>query len=151
MQLTHYQPWSLLNRFQNGRARSNLLDQFLNELAENDVSTLKEGQWLPAVDISEEESRYLIHADLPGIDPKEIEITAENGVLTIQGNRSSEKEDKQEGYTRRERSYGSFYRSFTLPDNADTDAIEAKGKDGVLEISLPKVKAKQAKRITVKN
>ncbi len=151
MQLTHYQPWSLLNRFQNGQARSNLFDQLLNEMAEPEASTLKTGQWLPAVDIKEEENRYLIHADIPGVDPKDIEITADSGVLTIKGERSVEKEDKQEGYTRRERSYGSFYRSFTLPDNADTDHIEAKGKDGVLEIALPKAKAKLAKRSTVKS
>ena len=149
MQVTRYEPWTLLKTLNKDLNRLSLFDQLINE-GSNDDATLQSG-WIPAVDIKEEEQQFVIHADLPGIDPKEIEITAEDNVLTIQGSRRAETEQKKDAYTRRERSYGHFYRSFTLPDNANTDAIEAKGNNGVLEIILPKQAEKQARRITVKS
>ena len=93
----------------------------------------------------------MILADLPGIDPKDIEITMENGTLAIRGERKSETEEEREGYHRVERARGSFYRRFTLPDTANTDKIEARGKDGVLEIVIPKHDKVQPRKIAVKN
>jgi HSP20 family protein len=107
--------------------------------------------WRPAVDIREEENRFVILADLPGVDPKDIDITMEQGVLSIKGERVSDKEESHEGYKRVERVRGTFYRRFSLPDSADAERIEAKGKDGVLEIVLPKLEKEQARRISVKS
>ena len=105
--------------------------------------------WRPAVDIKEEADRFVIMADLPGVDPGDIEITMENGVLSIKGERKSEIRDEKEGYKRVERVSGTFYRRFSLPDSADAERIAAKGKDGVLEVSLPKHEKVQPRRIAV--
>lgn len=107
--------------------------------------------WCPAVDIKEEEDRFVIYADLPGVDPKQIEITMDQGVLTLKGCRSDEKKEESEGYKRVERITGSFYRCFNLPDTADADRIEARGKDGVLEITLPKQEKVQPRRVSVQS
>ena len=93
----------------------------------------------------------MIIADLPGVDPKNIEITMEQGVLTIKGERASDKEESHEGYKRVERVRGTFYRRFSLPDSADAEHIEANGKNGVLEIVLPKLEKVQPRKITVKS
>ncbi len=108
--------------------------------------------FVPAVDIKEEEDRYLIQVDLPGVDPQDVEVTLENNVLTIRGERKTEAEEKREGYYRVERVYGSFFRSFTLPAEVDEEKIEASYKDGVLTISVPKrpEAVKKAKKIEIK-
>jgi HSP20 family protein len=106
--------------------------------------------WAPAVDVKEDDDKYVIHADVPGVDPKDIEVTMENGILTLRGERTSESETEKGEYKRIERTHGSFYRRFTLPDTADGDKIEAKTKHGVVEIVIPKSTAKKARRIEVK-
>ena len=106
--------------------------------------------WAPAVDVKEEDDKYVIHADVPGVDPKDIEVTMENGILTLRGERTSESETEKDNYKRIERTHGSFYRRFTLPDTADGDNIEAKTKHGVVEIVIPKSAAQKARRIEVK-
>jgi HSP20 family protein len=106
--------------------------------------------WAPAVDIKDEAERFLIRVDLPGVDPKDVEVTLDNGVLSIRGERNEEKSEEREGYRRAERFSGSFFRQFTLPDAADGDAVTARADKGVLEIIVPKSKQSQAKRITVK-
>jgi HSP20 family protein len=95
-------------------------------------------QWAPRVDIREEDKRFVILADVPGVDPKEIEISMEKGILSIKGERKAESKEETGKLTRVERSYGAFYRRFALPDSADADGITAVGKHGVLEISIPK-------------
>jgi HSP20 family protein len=115
------------------------------------VSNVVTSAWRPAVDIKEETDRFVILADLPGVDPKDIEITAENGMLTVRGERKFEKDEEQEGFRRVERVRGTFYRRFSLPDTADTNGIKARGKDGVLEITLPKHEKVQPKKITVQS
>ena len=105
--------------------------------------------WRPAVDIKEEDKQFVIRADIPGVDPKDIEITMEAGILSIKGERTVEEKDENGGYKRIERARGTFYRRFSLPDTADVEKIEARGKDGVLEIVLPKHKKVQPRRITV--
>ena len=150
MALVRYEPWSMFDKFQEELGRLGLLDPVNRESIEGDNSNIVTSHWRPAVDIREEKDRYVIIADLPGVDPKDIEITMEQGVLTIKGERSSEKEESHEGYSRVERVRGSFYRRFSLPDSTDPENIEAKGKDGVLEITLPKSEKVQPKKITVK-
>jgi HSP20 family protein len=107
---------------------------------------------LPAVDVTESDKAYEITAELPGMDEKNIDVKFANGVLTIKGEKQDEKEEKQKDYYVRERSYGSFERSFQVPDGVDADKIEANFKKGVLTLSLPKnAEAQKAeKKITVK-
>jgi len=106
----------------------------------------------PAVDISDTEKAYEITAELPGIDEKNIEVNVANGVLTIKGEKQDDKEEKKKDYYLRERTYGSFERSFEVPDGVDADKIEASFKKGVLTITLPKKPEAQkaAKKIDVK-
>ncbi len=150
MSLVRYEPYNLFNRFQREINRLGLFDPFVNELEDDDNSNIVVSHWRPAVDIKEEDNRFVIRADIPGVDPKDIEITMDQGVLTIKGERSSDKEEESRSYKRVERSRGTFYRRFALPDTADADKIEATGKDGVLEIVLPKLEKVQPRRITVK-
>lgn len=107
---------------------------------------------VPAVDIAETDKAYEITAELPGMDEKNIEVKFADGVLTIRGEKKDEKEEKKKDYYLSERSYGSFQRSFQVPDGVDTDKIEATFKKGVLSVALPKsVEAqKAAKKIDVK-
>ena len=107
--------------------------------------------WNPAVDIREEKDKFLIMADIPGVDPKDIEITMEDGVLTVKGERYSKTKNDDEMYKSLERSSGSFYRRFSLPDTADGEHIEAKGNNGVLEITIPKHEKVQPRKIEVKS
>lgn len=101
--------------------------------------------WTPRVDVCEEDARYVILADIPGVDAKDIEISMDKGVLTIKGERKSEVAAESGKVTRAERCHGAFERSFALPDSADAEAITASGKHGVLEIAIPK-KARAAPR-----
>ena len=145
MNLARYEPTDLWSRMQ----------QQLNELwrssPEFEASNVATSSWMPLVDIKEEPERFLIKADIPGVKPEEIEVTMENGALTIRGERRAEKEEKKEGYHRIERSRGSFYRRFAMPDSADADHIKAQGKDGVLEIEIPKRAILKPRKIDVKS
>ena len=109
-------------------------------------------QWSPLVDITEEEKEYLIRAELPDMKKEDVRLTVENGVLTISGERKFEKEEKGRKYHRIERAYGSFVRSFSLPEDADGSKVTADFKDGMLQVHLPKsVKATpKAIEITVR-
>ena len=149
MALVRYEPWNLLNQFQDEVNR--LFESRLGDLNESDNSSIVTSGWRPAVDIKEEENRFVILADVPGVDPKDIEVTMEDGVLTLKGERSTQKEEEREGYKRIERARGSFYRRFSLPDSANAEGIKAKGKDGVLEIVIPKHERVQPRRITVQS
>jgi HSP20 family protein len=142
MAITRYEPWSLLNQLQKEIERSQE-----GKAGESSVAT---AEWAPAVDIKEETDKFVIHADIPGVKPEDIEVSMEAGVLTVKGVKESEAKTEKEGYKRVERSYGSFYRRFGLPDSADGEAINAKSKNGVLEIIIPKREAIKPKRIDVK-
>jgi HSP20 family protein len=110
----------------------------------------KEMQWSPAADISETASEYLVKAELPGVKREDVKVTLEDGVVTIEGERKLEKEDKGEKVHRIERFYGSFSRSFTLPEDADAAAVRADSKDGVLNVHIPKIKGeKKAKPVEI--
>ncbi len=134
--IRYQQPWGMMEQMRRE------MDRMMGE--ENAAS-----DWVPAVDIKEETACFTIVADLPGIAPGDIDIHAENGMLTIQGGRESEKKEEKQGYKRIERSYGSFFRRFTLPDSADTDQISAKGENGVLTITIPKRAEIQPRKIAV--
>ena len=146
MTLVRYEPWNMLTRLQNEMNR--LFDDRLprNEDSGNVVTS----DWIPRVDIKEEDKRFVIMADIPGVDPKDIEVTMENGMLSIKGERTSENTDEGAGYKRIERTRGSFYRRFSMPDTADADKISAHGRHGVLEIVIPKHERVQARKISVK-
>lgn len=106
-------------------------------------------QWLPVVDIIEEEGQFRVTAELPGIEKKDIHVDIKDNVLTLRGERSKEKTAEGEHYYRRERSFGSFTRSFSLPENVDAEAIKADYKNGVLSIAIPKPEKAVPKAITV--
>jgi HSP20 family protein len=106
-------------------------------------------EWLPAFDVSETSEEIVVQAELPGMEIKDIDITLTDGLLTIKGEKKKEKEDKQEHYHRVERVYGSFSRSFRLPAEVRADAIDAKYRDGVLVVTLPKAEEVKPKRIEV--
>ena len=139
-----------------GRGRG-LLNRLLSEdLGQIDFDNLLAREpdlaadWTPAVDISEETDHYLLTADLPGVKPDDIEITMENGILTLQGQRDEEQRSEAAGYKRYERIRGSFLRRFALPDIANGEDIEAETKHGVLELKIPKRAELAAKKIAVK-
>jgi HSP20 family protein len=106
--------------------------------------------WVPTVDISEDDKEYLIKAEVPEVDKKEVKVAVQEGVLTIQGERKQEKEEKGRKFHRVERSYGSFVRSFSLPENVAEDKLRAEFKDGVLLVHLPKAEKPKAKAVEVK-
>lgn len=111
---------------------------------------LKLADWSPQVDITEDEKEYLVKADLPEMKKDEIKVNVENGVLSVSGERKAEKEEKNKKFHRIERSYGSFLRSFTLPEDADGAKVAAEFKDGVLKVHLPKSSAAKPKAVEVK-
>lgn len=106
--------------------------------------------WVPSVDISESEGEYLIKAELPEVKKEDVKVTVEDGVLTLQGERRQEKEEKGKKFHRVERSYGSFLRSFSLPESVDESGVKADYKDGVLSLHLPKAEKVKPKAIEVK-
>jgi HSP20 family protein len=146
MSLVRYEPWGLLNQLHGEIDR--LFDSRLPTYGD-DRDQLATSDWVPAVDIREEDSRYVIHADVPGVKPEDIEVQMEDGVLSVRGHRESETAEQREDYKRVERVRGSFFRRFALPDTADAEAISAKCKDGVLEIVIPKQVKIQPRRIKV--
>jgi HSP20 family protein len=106
--------------------------------------------WVPTVDISEDDKEYVIKAEIPAVDKKDVKISVEEGVLTIQGERKQEKEEKGKKFHRVESSYGSFFRSFTLPENIAEEKLRAEFKDGVLLVHLPKTEKPKPKAVEVK-
>ena len=107
------------------------------------------GMWNPAVDLFEKDDHFVIKAELPGVDKKDITIDLKDRVLTLSGERSYENEVKEENYYRRERSYGKFQRAFTLPADVDSDKIKAEFKDGLLQIEVPKPEQLKPKQVTI--
>ena len=143
MTLVRYEPWSLLNQF-----NKELDTLFRQPSSDNAVAT---SDWHPAVDIKESDNAFTLVADIPGVDPNDIEIHMEDGVLTIKGQREFNQEEEQEGYKRVERAYGSFYRRFSMPDTADAERIKATSKHGVLEVVIPKQEKTEPRKITVQH
>jgi len=142
MSLVRYEPIGLFDQF------NNELNRFFTNTrpaaAANDTRN-----WAPAVDIREENDRFVLIADIPGVKREEVEVTLEEGVLSIKGERRAETEEAREGFHRKERVHGSFLRQFTLPDTVNTDSISATVTDGVLEIGIPKQAKPEPRKISV--
>jgi HSP20 family protein len=139
MTVVRYEPWALVSRFQRD----------IDRLFGAPHTAADSGAWLPPVDIHEEADHFVLRVDLPGVDPKAVEITSEQGVLTIRGHREQLHRDARDGFRRVERATGDFQRRFSLPETADAENIRAKAVNGVLEISIPKLAPVQPHRITV--
>ena len=143
MNIVRYEPWRLMGR----------LHREIDQLFGDTVATESDGNkviaWTPSVDVHEEPDRYTVRADLPGVEAKDIDVTAADGVLTIRGSRRIEKRDNQKGYERLERIAGDFLRRFSLPENARAEDIKAKHSNGVLEVVIPKTPMVEPRRVSV--
>lgn len=128
-----------LNRFFGGRVRAN---------GEKEPVMLTD--WMPAVDIQETETEYLLKAELPEVKKEDVKVTVENGVLTVQGERRQEKEEEGKKFHRVERSYGTFLRTFSFPMDAEESKVAADFKDGILRVHLPKTEKPRSKAMEVK-
>jgi HSP20 family protein len=126
-----------------------IFDRFLSNADNPDESAVVTSQWVPRVDIKEEADRFVILADLPGVDPQHVEVLMDKGILSIKGERSSDAVEQSERFSRIERRYGSFHRRFALPDTADAEGISATGHNGVLEVVIPKRPESTPRRIQV--
>ena len=136
MSLSHFDPLANLRLFE---------DAFTRMLSEPQTNR----PWAPAVDIYETENELVLKADLPDVDLKDIDVRVENQTLTIAGERKFEKQESGKGYHRIERNYGTFVRSFSLPNTFDTEHIAADFKNGVLSVTLPKKEAAKPRQVKV--
>lgn len=149
MATMRYQPWTVVSQLQNE------INRVFGNLSDSESSSAT-AEWTPAVDVLEYSDRFELLVDLPGVDSQAVEITLDNGVLTLSGERrqehnaeanSAENTIQQE---RRERQQGRFYRRFILPDTADAENVSARGRNGVLEVAIRKHPKAQPRRIAVK-
>lgn len=146
MNVAIYEPWRLVNRLHRD------LDRLMGTpVAAGDDETAAVTSWIPAIDIREEEKQFVLHADLPGVDPANIEVTLDNGVLTIRGRRELAEREERKGYRRVERVSGEFFRRFSLPDTADSNSVKARCTNGVLEVVIPKQPQVLPRRISVES
>ncbi|MCE2960365.1 MAG: Hsp20/alpha crystallin family protein [Akkermansiaceae bacterium] len=143
--LTKWNPMNEINEIQ-----TRLSSLFGKPLVSNGEDRFALADWAPLVDVSEDEKEFLIKAELPEVKKEDVKVRIENGILTISGERHFEKEEKGKKFHRVERSYGSFERSFSLPDTCETGGMAAKYKDGMLTLHLPKTKEGIPKAINVK-
>ena len=145
MSLVNYEPWFGARRLQDD------INTLFSGFLANDTSTSVTAEWVPSVDINEFDDRFQLFVDVPGANPKDVEITLEGGMLTITGERYPEAEKADENVVRRraERSSGRFYRRFLLPNTVDADKVKATDRHGVLEILIPKQAKAQPRRIKV--
>ena len=126
-----------------------LFDRFFNDLSLPSFFG-EERVLVPAFDISEAEKEYVITGEVPGMDVEDLDVTLLDGILTVKGEKKQEKEEKDENYRRLERRYGSFERSFRIPEKIKADELEATYKDGILRLTLPKAEVAKVKKIAVK-
>jgi HSP20 family protein len=148
MAVMRYEPWGVVSQLQNE------INRVFGNLNDTDSSSAT-SEWSPAVDVREYSDRFQLLLDVPGVESKDVEITLDNGVLTVCGNRTEEKAlgstgVEQPQQQRIERRLGRFHRRFILPDTADAENVNASGRNGVLEIVIPKQPKAQPRRITVK-
>jgi HSP20 family protein len=139
-------PWSLMPRLQDE------INRLFGNVQQTDGSSSATATWIPAVDIHEFADRFELYVDIPGVDPNSVELTLEEGVLTLSGERLQKSSANGQGepqYRRTERSQGQFYRRFVLPDTADSEKVNATGKDGVLTVTIPKKAKAMPRRIQI--
>jgi HSP20 family protein len=135
-------PQNRFNRF--------FLGSFPNIMGSGEIHSLTVADWSPEVDISQDDHEYLLKADLPEMKKDDVRVTVEDGILSVSGERKSVKEDQKKKFHRIERSYGTFRRSFTLPEDADGKKVTAEFRDGVLKVHLPTTPIARSKAIEVK-
>jgi len=140
MNIARFEPWALVD----------LLGREATKRRSAADSYNTEADWVPAVDIVEEQDRFVLRADLPGVDPGKIDINTDNGFLNLSGERSAFESSEETAAQRIERATGRFLRRFTLPDSVVTESITARCSNGILEVVIPKAPEVQARRITVK-
>lgn len=128
---------------------NNMLEQFLRPFEGEEEASVETNLWSPAVDIKEKKDKYVVLADLPGVEKENIHISLEDNALTIKGERHYEKSEEKEGFSRTERLQGQFFRRFMLPDTTDESKIQAKYKKGVLEVIIPKKESSKTRKIDV--
>jgi HSP20 family protein len=145
--LTRWEPLREMEDFQN---RLSTLFGRAPTRRPNGREEITLADWMPLADITEDEKEYLIKAELPEVKKEDVKVSVENGVLTISGERKFEKEEKKRKYHRVERGYGTFVRSFALPDDADAGKVQAEFKNGVLTVHLPKSEKAKPKQVEVK-
>jgi len=144
MTLIRYEPWRVIDRLHRQ------IDQvFGDSFGAPAASSESAVAWVPTVDIHEEADKFIVRADLPGVEPKDISITAENRVLTLRGERHFERSEAARGFERLERVEGAFLRRFTLPNNVQDDQIKARHVNGVLEVTIPKTPTPEPRRVNV--
>lgn len=143
MNTARFEPWSYLDLLHRD------LDRLVGARGASRDSEDPVADWVPAVDIIEEKTRFILRADVPGVNPDDIDVSMDNGVLSVSGERHAVARDDEAGVQRIERASGRFYRRFTLPDTADADGITARCQNGILEVAIPKAPEVQARRITV--
>ena len=149
MKVTRYQPWSIADSMADlihGDPGGSTARRFAHSSTEQPVA-----DWVPAVDIVEEKDRFVLRADVPGVDPANIDVSMDAGVLAVSGDRQAEDSADESRLRRVERSSGRFHRRFTLPKTVDADNITAKSLNGILEVSIPKLAEVQARRIAVES
>ena len=142
--------WDPFRELEDMSDRLNRVFGRLSVRRESGKETMTVADWIPVVDISETDAEYLIKAELPEVKKEDVKVTVQEGVLMIHGERRQEKEEKGKKYHRVERSYGSFVRSFTVPDDVDETKVRAESKDGLLHLHLPKCEKAKPKAIEVK-
>ena len=146
--LVRWDPFREMNSLQ--REINRLFADSKSREGNEEKGFVKESSWMPVVDISENEKEFIVKAELPGMEQKDIEISLEENRLTIQGERKVEKEEEGENYLRREMTCGSFYRAFNITTSVDDEKITASYENGILKISLPKVEKAKPKKIEIK-
>ena len=129
--------------------RKNLLDRFFEDWHVPSIFG-EQKEWVPAFDIYENDKNYVLKAEIPGINSKELDVTLTDGLLTVKGEKRKESEERGETYHRIERRYGAFERSFHVPDSIQADRVGAEYRDGILTLTLPKVERRRVKKIDVK-
>ena len=143
MRLTRFEPWSIVDLLHRD------LDRIAGRRFNGDAEENSVADWMPAVDIVEEDDRFVLRADLPGVAPEDIDVSMDAGVLSVTGHRSTESNVEKDGDRRVERATGRFLRRFTLPDSANAEGIKARSANGILEVEIPKQPAVQSRRIAV--
>ena len=142
MTFTRFEPWNYLDLLHRD------LDRLVGDRRRpSDDDSVAD--WTPAVDIIEEKERFVLRADVPGVRPDDIDVSMDNGILSVSGERHAIARDEESGVQRIERATGRFLRRFTLPETANAEAVTARCTDGILEVTIPKAPEVQARRITV--
>jgi HSP20 family protein len=141
--------WNPFSELEDVSDRLNRIFGRTSVRAESDREMLAVADWMPSVDISETDGSYLVKGEIPGVKKEDVKVTIQDGMLTIQGERKHEKEEKGKKFHRVECSYGSFVRSFRVPDDADENKVKAEFKDGMINITLPKSAKAKTKSIEV--